>query len=113
MFQLTKFEKVKGSNIVKCALRNILLIIDKIVSLARNFPKVLAIMTWFLLFFLLLLLLIVYISLAFHREFFKVSFASLLYKYMKIWYFHGQYIRNGLGTNEISYNIFDYVTWTN
>ena len=26
---------------------------------------------------------------------------------MKIWYFRGQYIRNGLGTNEISYNIFD------
>ena len=26
---------------------------------------------------------------------------------MKIWYFHGHYITNGLGTNEISYNIFD------
>ena len=26
---------------------------------------------------------------------------------MKIWYFHGQYITNGLGTNEISFNIFD------
>ena len=26
---------------------------------------------------------------------------------MKIWYFHGQYITNGLGTNEISDNIFD------
>ena len=26
---------------------------------------------------------------------------------MRIWYFHGQYITNGLGTNEISYNIFD------
>ena len=26
---------------------------------------------------------------------------------MKIWYFHGQYITNGLGTNKISYNIFD------
>ena len=26
---------------------------------------------------------------------------------MKIWYFHGQYITNGLGTNEILYNIFD------
>ena len=25
---------------------------------------------------------------------------------MKIWYFHGQYKTNGLGTNEISY-IFD------
>ena len=40
--------------------------------------------------------------------FFKVSFfASLSYKYMKIWYFHGQYITDGVGTNEISYNIFD------
>ena len=26
---------------------------------------------------------------------------------MKIWYFHGQYITNGLVTNEISYNLFD------
>ena len=26
---------------------------------------------------------------------------------MKIWYFHGQYITSGLGTNEISCNIFD------
>ena len=26
---------------------------------------------------------------------------------MRIWYFHGQYITNGLRTNDISYNIFD------
>ena len=26
---------------------------------------------------------------------------------MKIWYFHGQYIRNGFRTNEMLYNIFD------
>ena len=26
---------------------------------------------------------------------------------MKIWYFHGQYIANGFGTNETLYNIFD------
>ena len=26
---------------------------------------------------------------------------------MKIWYFHGQYITNGFGTNEMLYNIFD------
>ena len=26
---------------------------------------------------------------------------------MKIWYFHGQYITNGLGTNEMLYNTFD------
>ena len=26
---------------------------------------------------------------------------------MKIWYFHGQYKANGLGTSKISYNIFD------
>ena len=42
------------------------------------------------------------------QVFFKVSFvASLSYKYMKIWYNHGQYKANGLGINEISYNIFD------
>ena len=40
-------------------------------------------------------------------KFFKVSFfASLSYKHIKIWYFHGQYITNGLGTNKILYNIF-------
>ena len=33
--------------------------------------------------------------------------ASLLHKHMKIWYFHGQYITNGLVTNEISYSLFD------
>ena len=26
---------------------------------------------------------------------------------MNIWYFHGQYKASGLGTNKISYNIFD------
>ena len=26
---------------------------------------------------------------------------------MKIWYFHGKYKANGLGTTKISYNIFD------
>ena len=26
---------------------------------------------------------------------------------MKIWYFHGQYITNGFGTNEMLCNIFD------
>ena len=26
---------------------------------------------------------------------------------MKIWYFHGQYIRSGFRTNEMLYNIFD------
>ena len=37
-------------------------------------------------------------------KFFKVGFfASLLYKYIKIWYFHGQYETNALGTNEITY----------
>ena len=44
----------------------------------------------------------------YQSKFFKVSFfVSLSYKYMKIWYFHGQNITNGLGTNKISYNIFD------
>ena len=41
-------------------------------------------------------------------NFFKVSFfTSLLRKCMKIWYVHGQYKASGLGTNRISYNIFD------
>ena len=26
---------------------------------------------------------------------------------MKIWYFHGQYKASGLGTNIVSYNVFD------
>ena len=56
--------------------RNILiiqniLIIDKIVSLTRNFSKTLVILAWFLLLFLSLFLLIVYISLAFHLEVFR------------------------------------------
>ena len=29
---------------------------------------------------------------------------------MKIWYFHGQYKASGLGTNKISYNIFDFTS---
>ena len=41
-------------------------------------------------------------------KFLKVSFfASLSYKYMKNWYFHGQYKANSLVINKISYNIFD------
>ena len=41
-------------------------------------------------------------------KFFKVNFfASLSHKYIKIWYFHGQYKAKGLGTNKLSYNIFD------
>ena len=41
-------------------------------------------------------------------KFFKVSFsASLSYKYIEIWYFHGQYEANDSGTNEISLNFFD------
>ena len=88
--------------------RNILVIIDKIVSLTRKFSKALVILAWFFVLFLLLLLLIVYISFHSILKFFEVRFfASLLYKYMKIWYFHGQYITNGSGNNEISYNIFD------
>ena len=31
---------------------------------------------------------------------------------MKNWYFYSQYKANGLETNEKSYNISDYVTWT-
>ena len=45
-------------------------------------------------------------------KFFKVSiFESLSYKYMKTWCFHGQCKASGLGTNKISYNIFDYAKW--
>ena len=33
-------------------------------------------------------------------------FASLSYKYIKIWYFYGQYKASGLETNKICY-IFD------
>ena len=51
--------------------RNILVIIDKIVLLTRNFSKALVILAWFLLLFLLLFLLIVYISIAFHLEVFQ------------------------------------------
>ena len=46
-------------------------------------------------------------------KFFKGSFfASLSYKYTRIWYFYGQYKANGLGTNEKSYNIFDLRHWS-
>ena len=62
MFEITKFEKVKGSNIVKCAQNKILVIIDKIVWLTRNFSKALVILARFLLLFLLLFLLIVFIN---------------------------------------------------
>ena len=58
-------------HIVKCVQKKYFsCIIDKIVSLGRNFSKDLVILSWFLL-FLLLFLLIVYISLAFHLEAFQ------------------------------------------
>ena len=82
--------------------------IDKIVSLRRNFSKALVVLSWFLLLLLSLFSSMWYISLAFNLKFFKVShFASLSYKYIKRWFFHGQSEANGLGTNEISSNIFD------
>ena len=96
LFEATKFEKVKGSNIVNCVKRKYFsYIIDKIVLVRRNFSKAFVILAQFLLLLLLLFLLVVYISLAFHLEFFKVSFFDFLsYKYTKIWYFHGQYEQN-------------------
>ena len=105
-FESRKFEKVKGSNIVKCVQKKYFsYIIDKILSLRRNFSKALVILVQFLLLFLILFLLIVYIIIL---KFSKVSFfASLLHRYMKSWYFHGPYKANSLGTNEISYNVFD------
>ena len=65
-------KKVKGSNIVKCAQKkHFSYIIDKIVLLRRNFSKALAILSWFSLLLFLLFLLIVYISFAFHLQFFQ------------------------------------------
>ena len=95
LLESTKFGKVKGCNIIKCTQKKYFsYIIGKFASLRRNFSKALVILAWFLLLFLLL--------------FFKVSFFTFLsYKYMKIWYFYGQYKANGLGTIEKSYNIFD------
>ena len=64
-------KKVKGSNIVKCAQKkHFSYIIDEIVLLRRNFSKAFVILSWFLLSLFLLFLLIVYISLAFHLQFF-------------------------------------------
>ena len=71
LFESIKFEKVKGSNIAKCAQKKILFIINKIVPFTRNFSKALVILAWFLLLFLLLFLLIVYISSASHLEVFR------------------------------------------
>ena len=107
LFESRKSDKLKESNIVSCVQRKYFsYIIGKIVLLRRNFSKVLFVLSWFLLLFLLFLLIVS----AFHSilKLFKVSFfASLLYKYMKIWYFHGQYKASGLETNKISCNIFD------
>ena len=72
LFESRKFEKVKGSNIVKCVQNKYFsYIIDKIVSLRRNFSKALVILSWFLLLFFLSFSLIVYISLEFHLEVFQ------------------------------------------
>ena len=69
---LFELRKVKGSNIVKCAQKkHFTYIIDKNVSLRRHFSKALVILFWFLLLLFLLFLLIVYISLAFHLQFFQ------------------------------------------
>ena len=107
LFTSQKFEKFKGSNIVKYVQKKYFsYIIDKIVSLRRSFYKALVILSWFSL--LLFYFYYQYIS-TLHSllKFFKVSFfTSLSYKYMKIWYFHGQYKVSGLGTNKICY-IFD------
>ena len=79
MFESRKFEKIKGSNIVKCV-QKISYIIDQIVSLKRNFSKGLVISNFL---------------------------ASLLYKYMKFGISMANTEANSLGTSEISYNIFD------
>ena len=73
LFESRKFEKVKGSNIVKCVQKKYFsYIIDKIVSLTyKKLFKNFGYPVRFLLLFLLLFLLIVYISLAFHLEVFQ------------------------------------------
>ena len=49
LLESRKFEKVKGSTIVKCVQKKYFsYIIDKIVSLRRNFSKALVILSWFL-----------------------------------------------------------------
>ena len=63
-------KKLKEAISLSVYKRNILVIIDKIVSLRIVFSKALVILAWFLL-LLLLFLLIVYISLAFHFEVFQ------------------------------------------
>ena len=69
LLESRKFEKVKGSTIVKCVQKKCFsYIIDKIVSLKRDFSKALVILSWFLLLFLLLFLLTACISFAFHLE---------------------------------------------
>ena len=107
LFESRKFEKVKGSNKVKCVQKKYFnYIIDKIISLRRNFSKALVILSWFLLLLLSFFLLVVHISFAFHFELFKVSFfATLLFKYMKIWYFHGQYNIKQMVWEKIKYLI--------
>ena len=73
LLESRKFEKVKGSNIVKCVQKKYFsYIIDKIVSLTyKKLFKNFGYPVRFLLLFLLLFLLIVYISLAFHLERFQ------------------------------------------
>ena len=78
LFESRKFEKVKGSNIVKCVQNKYFsYIIDKIVSLRRNFSKALVILSGFLLLFFLSFSLIVYISLEFHLEVFQSEHFSI------------------------------------
>ena len=88
------FKKVKGSAIVKCAQKNYFsYIIDKLVSLRRNFSKALAILLWFLLLFFLLFLLIIYVNLPFHLEVFQRELYCIsivwIYEYLvNPWYFN-------------------------
>ena len=102
LFESRKSEKLKGSNIVSCVQRKYFsYIIGKIVLLRRNFSKAWFILSWFLLLFLLFLLMVS----AFHSilKLFKVSyFASLLYKYMKTWYFHSQYKASGFHVSKVA-----------
>ena len=112
LLESTEFEKVKGSNIVKCVPKKYFsYIIDKIVLLRGTFykncgsPDLIVFIIFFVIIFINTFINI-FIKLVF--QVFKVSFfPPLSYRHMKIWHLLGKYKVNSLGTNEISYNIFD------
>ena len=95
---------------VKCVQKYFSYITDEIVSLRRNFSKALVILSWFLLLFLF----IIFINSIYQPCIPSWSFSkwalSRLFR-INIWIFGNsmvfQYRASGLGTNRISYKIFD------